>query len=74
MVVEVFRRQPEAVLVSTCPEFILAGRQQSADAALLDYRSTGLLGAASVGFLPCIAVRAEAIRQAGGFDERLAAC
>ena len=73
VVVEVFRRQPEAVVVSTCPWFILAGRQQSADAALLDYRSTGLLGAASVGFLPCIAVRAEAIRQAGGFDERLAA-
>ena len=73
VVVEVFRRQPEAVLVSTCPEFILAGRQQSADAALMDYRSAGLLGAGRVGFPSCIAVRAEAIRQAGGFDERLGA-
>ena len=43
VVVEVFRRQPEAVLVSTCPKYILAGRQQSADAALMDYRSIGLL-------------------------------
>ena len=84
VVVEVFRRQPEAVLVSTCPKYELAGRQQSADAALTDYRSAErvnqlvdprplLLGAANVGFLSCIAVRAEAIRQAGGFDERLGA-
>ena len=87
VVVEVFRRQPEAVLVSTCPRFILAGRQQAADAALMDYRSaeapvgrdllgdpkSGLLEAAGVGFLSCIAVCAEAIRQAGGLDERLAA-
>ena len=73
VVVEVFRRQPEAVLVSTCPKYILAGRQQSADAALTDYRSAGLVEAGRVGFPSCIAVRAEAIRQAGGFDERLGA-
>ena len=39
----------------------------------MDYRSAGLLEAGRVGFLSCIAVRAEAIRQAGGFDERLGA-
>ena len=48
VVVEVFRRQPEAVLVSTCPKFILAGRQQSADAALTDYRSADRVGDAAL--------------------------
>jgi hypothetical protein len=73
VVTEVLRERPDAVLVSTCPKFILAGRERFAQASLVDYRETLLGEAAAAGFMPCVAVRRAAILEAGAFDERLEA-
>lgn len=67
----ILARYPEAVLASTCPEFRIAGREQPQDARLIDPLPTALL-CNSFGYVSCIAVRRDVLREVGGFDERLA--
>ncbi|MGH2956786.1 MAG: glycosyltransferase family 2 protein [Solirubrobacterales bacterium] len=73
LVTDVLEGLPDAVLVSTCPRFILAGSQRAADAQLVDHRRGLLSEAASAGFMPCLAVRRQALLEVGRFDERLGA-
>jgi hypothetical protein len=70
---EVFAQRPEAVVVSTCPDLILRGRQPAERAALVDYRQGTLSAARAVGLISCIGVRRAALEAAGNFDERLEA-
>jgi hypothetical protein len=63
-------RHPEAVLVSTCPRFDLAGRAGLGSARVVDPLPRILVGS-DVGFLPCVAVRRADLEAVGGFDERL---
>ena len=73
VIAEVFAQQPEAVVVSTCPDLVLRGRQPAERAALVDYRHGALSAARAVGTMSCIGVRREALAAAGNFDERLEA-
>jgi hypothetical protein len=66
---EMLARHPEAVLASTCPHFIVAGREQPRDARLFDSWERLFVQAASIGFVSCLAVRHEALIATGGFDE-----
>lgn len=63
-------RHPQAVLASTCPDFLLSGRERPEEAALVEPLPQALVGN-TVGFLSCVAVRRDALLTAGGFDERL---
>jgi hypothetical protein len=69
----VLERHPDAVLASTCPNFIVAGRAAPDEACVLDHRSAPLMELARVGHLSCVAVRREALVAVGGFDERMEA-
>jgi hypothetical protein len=71
VVTGILARHPAAVLASTCPEFIVAGREQPRDARILDSWERMFLEADTVGFVSGLAVRGEALISAGGFDERL---
>ena len=68
--VAVLERRPEAVLVSTCPEFRIAGREEPGDAALVDPLPTALMWN-RVGYVSGVAVRREDLLEVGGFDESL---
>ena len=70
VLVAVLERRPEAVLVSTCPEFRIAGREEPGDAALVDPLPTALMWN-RVGYVSGIAVRREDLLEVGGFDEGL---
>jgi glycosyltransferase involved in cell wall biosynthesis len=70
VVTQVLTRHPEALLVSTCPDFALAGNASVEAAEVVDVLPRLLLGN-PVGYTSCIAVRREALRSVGGFDERL---
>jgi hypothetical protein len=64
------RLHPRAVLVSTCPGFVAAGRSDPSEVVVLDPLPR-LLAANFVGSPTCIAVRRAALEAIGGFDERL---
>jgi Glycosyl transferase family 2 len=66
----ILRERPAAVLASTCPGFITAGRASPADAVVSDPLPR-LLAANFVGSPSCIAVRRDALASIGGFDEGL---
>lgn len=68
---KILKRNPEAVLASTCPRFDVRGREEPADAEVVDLRHRMLSYGARPGFISCVAVRREAIAAVGGFDERL---
>jgi hypothetical protein len=68
--VAVLGRLPEAVLVSTCPEFRTAGREEPGDAELVDPLPTALMWN-RVGYVSGVAVRRKDLLEVGGFDEGL---
>jgi hypothetical protein len=70
VVVEVLERHPEAVLVSTSPHMVFAGRARPSRARLLQPPPPRFLGQL-VGYPSSIPVRAEVLHQVGAFDERL---
>ncbi len=70
IVTDVLARHPEAVLVSTCPGYRLRGAAPSESAQPIDLLPSLLLGS-QIGYVPCVAVRREALLVAGSFDERL---
>jgi hypothetical protein len=70
VVAAMLAERPEAVLASTCPGFVTAGRAAPAEAVLVDPLPR-LLAANFVGSPSCIAVRREALAALGGFDETL---
>jgi glycosyl transferase family 2 len=67
---EVLAINPEAVLVSTCRGFTLAGRARPARATVVD-ALPDVLVLNDVGFVSCVAVRRAALVAVGGFDEEL---
>jgi glycosyl transferase family 2 len=69
-VVAMLARYPEAVLASTCPSFRVGGRQQVAGARLVDFVPIVFISN-QVGYVPCVAVRRDALLTVGGFDDRL---
>jgi len=74
VVTEMLGRHPTAVLASTCPEFVIAGREPASNARLVDYRKEPLVCQAwRIGFTSGIAVRRRAIAAVGGFDDRMKA-
>jgi glycosyltransferase involved in cell wall biosynthesis len=72
---EVLDRSPGAVAASTCPGFVVAGRERVTDARLMDCRLRPMLSleATQIGYPSCVAVRREAIEAVGGFDQRMEA-
>jgi hypothetical protein len=74
---ELRRRHPGAVLASTCPKYVLGGREPVTDAKVVDLAGLvaryGVEATAIVGFISGVAADRKAIRAAGGFDERLRA-
>ena len=73
VVTEVLERHPEAVLASTCPMFLVRGRQAPHDAQLVDLRQRRMDYGQTAGFVSCVAVRHEALAKAGYFDEGIRA-
>jgi GT2 family glycosyltransferase len=71
VVTAAFVRFPNVVLVSTCPGFLIRGREPVARATIVDALPSLLL-LNRVGYTSCTGVRSWALREAGGFDERLA--
>ena len=61
-------RHPDAVLASTCPDFVVAGGAPVERARVRDVLAESLVGGRS-GYTTCIAARRWAVEQAGGFDE-----
>ena len=70
VVVDALARFPSAVLVNTCPGFLIRGRTPVQQARVIDLLPRLLLGNV-VGYTPCTAVRSRVLHAAGGFDERL---
>jgi hypothetical protein len=70
VVVKTFDRHPAAVLVGTCPGFLSEGRDEPAQARLIDPLPR-LLIANDIGYVSCVAVRSAAMADAGGFAEGL---
>ena len=70
IVVETFDRRPSAVLVGTCPGFLSEGRDEPAQARLIDPLPR-LLIANDIGYVSCVAVRSAAMADVGGFAEGL---
>jgi hypothetical protein len=64
-------RHPAAILASTCPGSLLAGRQKPMRARLVDPLAETFMHHSLPGFTSCVAARREALVTAGGFDERL---
>jgi hypothetical protein len=62
------RRRPEAVLVTTTPSFVVAGRKPPAAARLVEPLPR-LFAWNWVGFVTGVAARRRALETAGGFDE-----
>jgi len=73
VVVEMLNRAPEAVLATTCPDFIFGGAGSPRDAELRDLRGCVTACGRLAGFISCVAVRREALAAIDGFDERLRA-
>jgi hypothetical protein len=73
VVTDLLRRHPEAVAASTCPGKDVRGRHRLTDARIEDYRHEPNATRGTIGFVSCMAVRAEALARVGGFDERLKA-
>jgi glycosyltransferase involved in cell wall biosynthesis len=71
VLLDVFARHPSAVLVSTCPQFVVAGGEQPADARVYD-ALPGMVRANTIGYVSCVAVRRDALTAIEGFDETLA--
>ena len=69
-VTDALSRNDEAVLVSTCPRFRVAGQTSIDRAEVRDFLPK-LLIANPVGYVSCIAVRREPLLAVGGFDEQL---
>jgi glycosyltransferase involved in cell wall biosynthesis len=65
-------RHPTAVLASTCPFHLFAGRERASDARLVDFRGR-LFESRVIGLPMCVAVRRDALFTVGGFDERMKA-
>ena len=70
VVTETLERNPEAVLVTTCPQGVIKGSEEPANARVADLLPK-LLISNNLGFVPCIAVRREALVAVDGFDEAL---
>jgi Glycosyl transferase family 2 len=70
VVTEVFARNPEVVLVSTCPRFQIGGRERPADATVFDALPQTLIENV-VGCQSGVAVRRADLLAVGGYDERL---
>lgn len=67
---ETLALHPEAVLVCTSPQFLLAGRRRPEQARVIDPLPR-LLVNNFVGYVSCVAVRRSALDAVGGFDERM---
>ncbi len=70
LLTDALARFPQAVLATSCPSFQIAGRTPAARAELVDALPSLLLRNV-VGYTSCTAIRADALRAAGGFDEQL---
>ncbi len=70
VVTELLARFPEAVLATTCPGFAARGRAPVSRAELVDVLPRLLL-VNRVGWTSGAAIRSEALRRVGGYDERL---
>jgi glycosyltransferase involved in cell wall biosynthesis len=70
VITDVLERHPQAVLVSTCPSFHVAGSESPSDAREVDLLPDSVLRNCA-GFVSCIAVRREPLQEIGGFDEEL---
>ncbi len=70
VLIDVFARFPEAVLVCTCPGQHIAGHQRPEDARLTDVLPL-LCGDTSIGLPSCVGVDRQAVLAAGGFNEEL---
>jgi glycosyltransferase involved in cell wall biosynthesis len=66
-VVEVFERQPECVLVTTCPWYAITGRDRP-EAARVVHPLPRLFVWGEVGWPSCVAARRDALLEIGGFD------
>ncbi len=71
VVTEALRRNPEAVLVTTCPWSHVWGRQKVEAAEVLDALPLVLVTLGVFMFVSCAAVRRSALSVVGGFDEGL---
>jgi glycosyl transferase family 2 len=70
VLLETLGRHPDAVMVSTCPKFVIRGRQGAADARVRDALEE-LLIVNFLGYVSCVGVRREALVRVGGFDDRM---
>jgi len=72
IVTKALEHHSAAVLASTCPNFIVTGRERASQARLVDYRTGLIFEASQVGFVSGVAVQRNSVAEVGGFDERLA--
>lgn len=70
-VLAMLERHPEAVVASTAPSFVVAGRQPVARTQVRDVLEESLIGG-TIGYTSAIAARRWAVERVGGFDEGLA--
>jgi glycosyltransferase involved in cell wall biosynthesis len=71
VVSEMLRRHPEALIASTCPGFVAAGRERANEARVVSVLAQ-LMVANDPGLVSCMAARRSALLALGGFDEELA--
>jgi glycosyltransferase involved in cell wall biosynthesis len=71
VVTTALRRNPEAVLVTTCPWMQVCGRQRVEAAEVVDALPVMLVRLGVFTHISGVAVRQSALAEAGGFDERL---
>lgn len=69
VVVEVFERNPDCVLVTTCPWYTERGRERP-EAARVVNPLPRLFIWSEVGWPSCVTARRDALLRVGGFDER----
>ena len=70
VVTEVLALHPTAIVACTCPSQDVSGRQQPAQARLVDFLPVALADA-MFGFIPCAAVRTSELHAVTGFKEEL---
>jgi glycosyltransferase involved in cell wall biosynthesis len=70
VVAALLARYPEAVLASTCPEFMIGGEERPEDGVLIDALPVALLSN-WFGYTSCIAARRQPLLDIEGFDEQL---
>ena len=71
VVTEMLRRHPEALVASTCPGFVVAGRERPDEARVVPVLAH-LMVTNDPGLVSCMAARRSTLLAVGGFDERLA--